>query len=66
LEGFFFQLDAHAVLAKFTRFERHFERAESHNRKQILQFIHGLCPGDFLASTPGCPPILSFSLEFLV
>jgi len=65
LERFLFQLNAHAVLANLTRFERDFESAESHNRRQVSQFIHGLYPGDFLASTQAARPILSFSLKFL-
>jgi len=64
LEGLFFQLDAHAVLTKLPRFERHFERAKAHQRRQVFLVRHGLYPGDF----PGLDlrlPAVSFHLEFL-
>ena len=46
-------------VTKFSRFERHFKRAKSHNQGQALHVIHGLYPGDLPGLDPGCPPILS-------
>jgi hypothetical protein len=65
LEGFFFQLNAQAVLTKLPRFERDFEGAEAHKRRQVFHVSHGLYPGDFPGLDPGCPAILSLPLEFL-
>jgi hypothetical protein len=65
LEGFLFQLNAHAVLANLTRFERDFESAESHNRGQVFHFIHGSARGISWPRPQAARPILSFSLKFL-
>lgn len=55
LEGFFFQLNAHAVFTKLPRFERDFEGAEAHRRRQVFHVSHGLYPGDFPGLDPRLP-----------
>ncbi len=59
LEGFFFEPDAHSVLAKFARVEIDFEGAETHYRGCTLNVVHWsfsvACP----APAQGCLLVLS-------
>jgi hypothetical protein len=64
LEGFFFQLNAHAVFTKLPQFEGDFEGAEAHKTSQVFHVSHGLHRGISLASTQVARRSFPFLLSF--